>query len=189
MLATLCLAPGAGAASGCTDSVRIDSVSYAVGEPWCGRRLDSAAIARPSELVRLPDSLSFEDYRIYVTPATRRAFLAMAAAARKDGIRLIVDSGYRSVAYQRRLIARRLAEGKSFAAITKFVAPPGYSQHHTGRAVDLIPSDPSFAKSKTYAWLSEHAASFGFRESYPRDFAGGLHWESWHWMFVGDDRP
>ena len=184
LLAVVLLTAGPAKAD-CTDSIRIDSATYRVGPPWCGHRLDSADIADPAGLVRLPDSLAFEDYRIYVTPETRKAFIAMAAAARKDSVLLRADSGFRSPWFQRKLISRRLSEGKSFVSIIKNVAPPGYSEHHTGRALDLVPSDPSFARSRTYTWLKKHAADFGFTESYPKDFADGLHWEPWHWLYMG----
>lgn len=173
----------------CSESIVIDSVSYRVGAPWCGNRLDSANVAQPSELVRLPDSLTFEDYRIYVTPETRRAFVAMATHARRDSVELTADSGFRSPSFQRRLIARRLAEGREFSEIIKNVAPPGYSQHHTGRALDLVPSDPSFARSRKYRWLREHATEYGFVESYSEDFEGGMHWEPWHWLYIGTPDP
>jgi zinc D-Ala-D-Ala carboxypeptidase len=178
---------GDGARGECVDTVRIDSVSYTVGAPWCGHRLDSSLIATPATLVLLPDSLTYNTYRIYVTRETERAFIAMAAAARRDSVRLVTDSGFRSPGFQRRLIAKRLAEGKSFATITRSVAPPGYSQHHTGRALDLVPSNSTFAETKTYAWLKENAAAFGFVESYPRKNDEGRHWESWHWYYIGEE--
>ncbi|MBD3402451.1 hypothetical protein GF420_06125 [candidate division GN15 bacterium] len=173
------------AAAQCADSVVIDSVSYQVPDIWCDRMVDSTDLARPADLVRLPDTLTYQDYRIYVTPATRDAFVAMAEAAAEDSIVLQVDSGFRSKSFQRRLIARRLAEGKPFDSIARFVAPPGYSEHHTGRALDLVPSDPSFVDSPAYDWLCTHARNFGFIESYPEDSQQDIPWEPWHWWYLG----
>ena len=110
----------------------------------------------------------------------------MAASASGDSVTLIVDSGYRSVAYQTRIIARRLAGGQSIARIMAFVAPPGYSEHHTGRAFDLVPSDAAFADTDTYRWLSHNAGRFGFRETLPAAGEDSASWEPWHWAFLVD---
>lgn len=167
----------------CDETVKVKGVDYAVSDHWCGRAIDSTQIADPASLVRLPDKLTFEDYRIYVTVETKSAFIEMAAAAAKDSINLIVDSGFRSAGFQARIIARRLAEGQPFDKIINHVAPPGYSQHHTARAVDLVPSEAEFAFSTTYAWLKKNAARFGFSETYPDENDNGLWWESWHWYY------
>ena len=170
----------------CSETITIDSVSYPVPAEWCGRRLDSSAIADPAKLVRLPAELSFDDYHIYVLPQTKDAFVRMAAAAKKDGIQLIADSGYRSARYQRQIIRRRLAEGEKPARILSMVAPPGYSQHETGLALDLVPSEASFAKTDIYRWLKSHASEFGFFETYPDDPNRSHPWEPWHWAYHPD---
>lgn len=167
----------------CSETITIDSVEYRVPAEWCGQRLDSSQIADPAKLVKLPAELSFEDYSIYVLPETRDAFVLMAAAAKKDSVDLIADSGFRSAGYQRRIISRRLAEGEKPDKVLSMVAPPGYSQHESGFALDLVPSEARFAKSEAYRWLKSHASKFGFFETYP-DSAGRKHpWEPWHWAY------
>jgi D-alanyl-D-alanine carboxypeptidase len=185
-LAGLCLTAGCARADDCVETIMIDSVEYRLSEQWCGTKLDSAEIAQPGTLVQLPQANTFEDYRIYVTRATRDAFVAMATAAKKDSVQLIADSGFRSPGFQQRIIKRRLEAGETFERIISMVAPPGYSQHHTGRALDLVPSEARFAHTPAYAWLTAHAARFGFHETYP-DSPDGLHpWEAWHWVYVPD---
>ena len=171
------------AAEDCRETVVIDSVEYDIPPRWCGHKLDSADIALPEDLVRLPEHLCFEDYRIYVLPSTRDALVKMAGAARADGVDLIVDSGFRSANFQKRIIRRRLAEGKSFAAIVRFVAPPGYSEHETGRALDFVPSEAAFAKTDAYRWLKKHADEYGFVETYPEEDNETAPWESSHWCY------
>ena len=61
----------------------------------------------------------------------------MQQAAAHDGIALLLVSAFRSVDYQRDLIARKLAKGEQLDSILRVMAAPGYSEHHTGRAVDL----------------------------------------------------
>ena len=174
-----------GQADSCQDSVVINDQMYAVPEMWCGHRVDSTLLADPMTLARLPEEYAFEDYRIYLTRATRDAFVTMALAAAKDSLHLAVRSGYRSSGYQRKIIARRITEGKTFAEVARFVAPPGYSTHETGRAADIsAPSeaDLSFAESRAYQWLIENASRYGFDETYPKNDPDGRPWEPWHWQ-------
>ena len=172
-------------AATCDETVTIDSVEYIVPQQWCGQCLDSIMIADPHTLVRLPDEYCFEDYRIYLTRGARDALVEMAQAAARDSIRILVDSGYRSASFQARIIKRRMAEDESFARVVRFVAPPGYSQHETGRAVDMVPSEALFVNTDTYAWLKEYATQYGFEESYPKDSLSNLRAEPWHWYWQG----
>ena len=186
LVASLAFPPVA-VAGECADTVMIDSVAYQVPPPWCGNRIDTAQIADPATLVRIPQEFTYQDWNIYVNRETRDAFVAMARAAKKDGILLKVDSGFRSAGLQSRLIKRRLAKGEQFARVAAMVAPPGYSEHETGSALDLVPSEARFAHTEAYGWLKANASKFGFRETYPEGKEDGVMWESWHWRFVGSD--
>ena len=173
-------------AEDCSEKIVIDSVEYMLPERWCGKKLDSLDMADPDKLTKLPDSLSFESYRIYVLPETKEALLLMSTQARKDSVFLIVDSGFRSVGFQKRIIKNRLEAGEEYQKVISYVAPPGYSQHHSGLAVDFVPSEAMFAKTKEYLWLKTNAGNFDFYESYPEDSTGYIPWESWHWIFNPD---
>ena len=173
-------------AEDCHEKIVIDSVEYILPERWCGKKLDSLDIADPKKLTKLPDSLTYESYRIYVLPKTKDALSVMSSQARKDSVFLIVDSGCRSVGFQIRIIKNRLYAGEEYQKVSNYVAPPGYSQHHSGLAVDFFPSEALFAKSKEYLWLKNNAANFGFYEAYPEDSTGYIPWESWHWIFYSD---
>jgi len=172
----------------CHETVLVDSVEYSVGERWCGKQIDSTRLAVRERLVRVPDEYCFEDYGIYIDSAARGAFVLMAETAKADSIFLILDSGYRSARYQEKIITRRMAEGEKFADIVRYVAPPGYSEHETGYTIDLVPSDPSFAKTSAYKWLMENAGNFGFIESSPKDSTGLMPWEPWHWSYQLESR-
>ena len=72
-------------------------------------------------------------------------------------------------------------------------APPGFSEHHTGRAVDLsTPGSPEleieFDQTPAYAWLTKRAAEFGTYLSYPVGNPRGYHYEPWHWCFQDAQR-
>ena len=72
-------------------------------------------------------------------------------------------------------------------------APPGYSEHHTGYAIDIGDADvpatnlsPDFENTAAFKWLRENAAYFSFELSFPRDNPQNIMYEPWHWRFVGD---
>jgi len=111
---------------------------------------------------------------------------AMRLQAQRDKVLLLVISAFRSVDYQRGVIARKLAAGKPLEDILKVNAAPGYSEHHTGCALDLTTSgqmalETGFETTEGFAWLMQHAQHFGFRLSYPRDNRHGIAYEPWHW--------
>jgi len=173
-------------AQDCADSVTIDSVTYGVTSRWCGRQIDTSLIADPADLVQLPQKLTYQDRDIYVLPQVRDALVLMAVEAERKGAKIKVASGFRSVWYQGRIIKRRLNSGQGIKTIFRYVAPPGYSEHHTGRALDLSPGGVIFGETKTYRWLLENAGKYGFVESIPNDSTNGEDWEPWHWYYNGD---
>lgn len=118
------------------------------------------------------------------------AWQAMQARAAQDGVLLQLISAYRSYEYQQQLIARKLARGQRITDILKVNAAPGFSEHHSGRAVDIgTPGcehlEEVFENSEAFAWLSAHARDFGFRLSFPRDNPWGVLYEPWHWYCEG----
>jgi LAS superfamily LD-carboxypeptidase LdcB len=98
---------------------------------------------------------------------------------------------YRSVDYQEKILRKKLDKGQAIDDILQVSAAPGFSEHHSGRAVDVTtPGYPVleevFEDSEAFTWLSEHAGTFGFRLSYPRDNRHGVAYEPWHWAWRGD---
>jgi LAS superfamily LD-carboxypeptidase LdcB len=96
---------------------------------------------------------------------TARAFRAMQRAAAERGVELRVSSGFRTYERQAELY-RDFQRG-----IGNRAAPPGYSNHQVGRALDLDLDD------EIYAWLAEHARSHGFYRT--------VRGEPWHWEYLG----
>ena len=147
-------------------------------------RTGLALVAEPMEL-RLAGR---DRYRrpLWLEPATARAWDALREAARDDGVALDAISGYRSHAYQLGIFERKRARGQSVDAILQVNAAPGFSEHHSGRALDIgtpgePPAEESFEHSDAFAWLCDHAAIHGFALSYPRDNPHGITYEPWHW--------
>jgi D-alanyl-D-alanine carboxypeptidase len=121
-----------------------------------------------------------------------RALLDLMAQARRDGVAIMPISGFRTVAYQEGLFQKAVAKYGSEAAAVRWVGRPGHSEHHTGLVVDLGEADnpacdvePPFESTRTFRWLQDHGARFGFELSYPRDNPHGVHYEPWHWRFIG----
>lgn len=124
----------------------------------------------------------------------------MFAAAKDDGINLIVCSPYRDMARQEYLFERKiksyLRTGMSYmdaykkASIT--VTVPGASEHQVGLAVDIISDtytslDEGFANTPAGQWLNEHSWEYGFILRYPlgKEEITGIQYEPWHFRYVG----
>jgi zinc D-Ala-D-Ala carboxypeptidase len=125
-----------------------------------------------------------------LAPSTARAWRQMKAAALGDGVPLLLVSGFRSARDQVELIRRKLAAGHSIETILAVNAAPGFSEHHTGKALDIAtpgtrPLTEEFETSPAFAWLRQHAARFGFGMPYGRDNTFGFVYEPWHWSQVG----
>ena len=121
-------------------------------------------------------------------------FQAMVRAARASGVILVPISGFRSIQEQQHVYFDIQAQrGQTVTKRAEVSAPPGYSEHHTGYAVDIgdgaTPAtnlSPNFDKTKAFQWLSANAARFHFEMSFPKDNPQGVSYEPWHWRFVGD---
>jgi D-alanyl-D-alanine carboxypeptidase len=126
----------------------------------------------------------------HLTPETALAWKKMRGAATTDGLELLLVSAFRSYTKQAELFKRKLDQGWNPKDIMNLVAAPGFSEHHTGRAVDVgAPGNTnlseSFEDTDEFRWLQINAAAFGFSMSYPRNNPKGVRFEPWHWLFTG----
>jgi D-alanyl-D-alanine carboxypeptidase len=140
------------------------------------------------ELVLAETGADGREFRL--TPAAAQAWQAMQRAAAADGVTLVLESAYRSVARQLEILQAKLAAGQALADVLLLVAPPGCSEHHTGCAVDIgtpgsVALQEEFETTTAFAWLQANAARHGFAMSYPRGNAQGYSHEPWHWCFQG----
>ncbi|HEY8555015.1 MAG TPA: M15 family metallopeptidase [Burkholderiales bacterium] len=141
----------------------------------------------PDELVVAQADPDGREHRL--TPAANAAWQAMAAAARADGIQLYIVSAYRDLERQAEIIRRKQRQGLPLERILAASAPPGYSEHHTGRAVDInTPGcralEEEFEHTEAFRWLTRRAARFGFTLSFPRGNRYGYIFEPWHWLYI-----
>ena len=144
-------------------------------------------------LVAEPDWLAFAGFDRYRRPLwlhvdAARAWSHLREAALRDCVVLEAISGYRSHDYQLGIFERKLARGQTVDGILAVNAAPGFSEHHSGRALDIgtpdePPAEESFERTPAFAWLRDNASAYGFVMSYPRDNPHGIVYEPWHWRF------
>ncbi len=149
-----------------------------------GGERDLPQFDEASDLVEVGPNLVGRMQRL--TPAAAANWQQMVEAAAGDGVRLLIVSGYRSYEYQAELIRKKISSGLTIEEILTVSAAPGYSQHHSGGAIDIAtpgsrPLTEEFETSDAFRWLTEHAAGFGFLMTYPRDNDYGFVFEPWHW--------
>lgn len=126
---------------------------------------------------------------LWLLAPSARAWQRMCNAALADGVHLDAISGYRSHAYQLGIFKRKRARGQTIEQILSVNAAPGYSEHHSGRAIDIgtpgePPAEESFEATPAFAWLMDHAGDFGFTMSYPRGNPHGITYEPWHFCHL-----
>jgi len=141
---------------------------------------------------RISIGLDMYDREQWMDAEAASRWKKMQEAAASRGIQLQVVSAYRGLNYQADIIRNKLSKGQNIKNILSVSAAPGFSEHHSGRALDLkTPGEPpleeSFARTSAYEWLSANAGLFGFRESFGRNNRHGLNWEPWHWCFRGQN--
>jgi hypothetical protein len=151
-----------------------------------GARLGIERVAEPALLH--PAGHDRHGRQHWLAPAAAGAWRQMREAAGREGIALEIVSGFRSTAYQAAIFRRKLARGQSLAQILAVNAAPGYSEHHSGRAIDIgtpgsPPAEEPFEDTPAFAWLTANAGHHGFRMSYPRGNAQGFVYEPWHWCW------
>jgi D-alanyl-D-alanine carboxypeptidase len=160
----------------------VEHESVTVGESTHYKYNDVAA----ENLVHIADSANGKEF---MAKEAAPYFHSLVAAAAKHEIRLSVVSAFRSYDKQKGLWENQIKKRGSEAAAAVWSAPPGYSEHHTGFAVDFNGEDSStilsesFENTTAYRWLSENAARFNFYLSFPKDNAQKIGFEPWHWKY------
>lgn len=167
--------------------------------------IDKSGIILVNKQNKLP-----EDYKVVLKKLPDRTNQAaeaayqpmcdMIAAARKEGLALEVCSSYRSVKRQKELFEEDMhalvRQGYSYLdaydEVARETMPPGYSEHSTGLAFDIVSLgyqmlDEKQEDTAENQWLREHCAEFGFILRYPKEKEEitGVSYESWHFRYVG----
>ena len=128
------------------------------------------------------------DRKQFLSEDTAISWNNMRRNANNDGVQLDIVSAFRSVNKQVSIIESKLKKGQSISTILEVNAAPGYSEHHTGRAIDIStpgcePLVEAFDLTEAFRWLVENAGVYSFSLSYPKGNPTGIAYEPWHWAY------
>ena len=122
----------------------------------------------------------------------RDSLIKMRNEAKKDGIYLVFLSGYRSINLQNEIFySLKSVRNQEAAERARVSAPPGYSEHSTGFAIDIGDAtqretdfETEFENTDAFKWLIKNAAKFHFKLSFTKDNKY-IDYEPWHWRYEG----
>lgn len=175
-----------------TSVSRLIESAFALGVPRDYGRV--CKLRRVREPIRLQSiGLDTQGREQFLAPRAARAWARMRESATHDGVELQVVSAFRSIEYQLGILKRKLDRGLSMDEILHVSAAPGFSEHHSGRALDITTPgcaalEEEFEKSPAFAWLQKNARCFGFHLSYPRGNRHGIAYEPWHWCWIRSEK-
>ncbi len=120
------------------------------------------------------------------------SLIEMKKDAEKDGIYLVFLSGYRSIKLQKEIFySLKSLRNQNAMERARVSAPPGYSEHSTGFAIDIGDAfsretdfEVSFEKTNAFKWLKNNAAKYHFRLSFDKE-QNSVDYEPWHWRYEG----
>ncbi len=138
------------------------------------------------------DKLVFIEPNIEVHIDMSKSLLKMRDDAKKDGINLVFLSGYRSISLQKDIFySLKSIRNQIAAERAKVSAPPGYSEHSTGFAIDIGDAykretdfEVEFENTDAFRWLKENAAKYHFKLSFNQNNKN-VDYEPWHWRYEG----
>ena len=149
------------------------------------RQLSSEYV--PDDLVTIDEEYVKSDEEIEIERNVAKAFYDMAEAASKEGLELMVSSGYRSYKDQEEITNTYLElYGQNY--VDNYVAKPGFSEHQTAMSLDIASkSVNTFVNSDEYTWMMDNAYKYGFILRYPKskEDITGYKCEAWHYRYVG----
>lgn len=135
-----------------------------------------------------------------VAKETYKQYISLEKTLKEDGINIKLDSAYRSVQSQQELWDEWVnVPEKGLAYVKKYVAVPGYSEHHTGLAIDIClekdgelvyDNDKMFADIETFLKIHAKLADYGFILRYlkGKEETTGYTYEPWHIRYVGSKK-
>ncbi len=138
------------------------------------------------------EKLVFIEPNIEVHIDMRDSLLKMREEAKKDGIYLVFLSGFRSINLQKDIFySLKSIRNQEAAERARVSAPPGYSEHSTGFAIDIGDAtqretdfETEFEKTRAFRWLIKNAAKYHFKLSFEKDNKY-IDYEPWHWRYEG----
>ncbi len=122
----------------------------------------------------------------------RDSLLKMRDEAKKDGIYLVFLSGYRSINLQNDIFySLKSIRNQNASERARVSAPPGYSEHSTGFAIDIgdgtqreTDFETEFENTNAFKWLIKNASKYHFKLSFRKNNKY-INYEPWHWRYEG----
>ena len=147
------------------------------------------------ELVNIKNFLNEE---VKVEKETLKNFNRLKESLKKEGIVIDINSSYRSIEEQKK-IWDMFKEECGMDYVEKYVATPGYSEHHTGLVIDICiinkdklicDNEDMIAQQKLFSKIHKQLPKFGFILRYPegKEDITGYNYEPWHFRYVGSKK-
>ena len=167
-------------------------------EPVININSQSEGIVENRILGHLPYSEISKEKLVIIEPNIkvhvdmRDSLLKMREEAKRDGIYLVFLSGYRSINLQSDIFfSLKSIRNQEASERARVSAPPGYSEHSTGFAIDIGDAtrretdfETEFENTDAFKWLKKNAAKFHFKLSFNKDNKF-IDYEPWHWRYEG----
>ena len=153
---------------------------------------DSSILGHLPYKEALKDELVFVEPHIWVHKDMYRSLLQMRQNAEKDGIYLVFLSGFRSIKLQEEIFySLKSLRNQNALERARVSAPPGYSEHSTGFAIDIGDANHrdtdfkvEFKNTEAFRWLKKNAAKYHFKLSFDQNNKN-VDYEPWHWRYEG----
>ena len=138
------------------------------------------------------EELVFIEPHIWVHKDMSQSLLKMRQDAKREGVNLVLLSGYRSIKLQREIFySLKSIRNQNASERARVSAPPGYSEHSTGFAIDFGDANHretdfelEFENTEAFRWLKMHAAKYHFKLSFNKNNKY-IDYEPWHWRYEG----
>lgn len=144
----------------------------------------------PNDLVTVPKQYTLSgDNSTKATKKATKAAIEMIEAAKKEGLNLLINSGYRTYSEQDEIYNTYLSlYGQNY--VERYVVKAGYSEHQTGYSFDFASANSNiFQQSKEYKWMIQNSYKYGFcyRFLKSKEEITGIRHEAWHFRYVGKE--
>ena len=145
--------------------------------------------------IKLKGIKNFEGDIVYVEEETLNNFLRLKEALKNENIEIEIDSAYRKVEDQERIF-NDFKEKYGIDYVNRYVAIPGYSEHHTGLVIDIClkvndkyiyDNDEMMKQEEVFNKIHKKLMNYGFILRYPKgkEYITGYNYEPWHFRYVG----
>ena len=166
--------------------------SYSINNVEKSKLKDQSILGHLPYKEILKEELVFIEPYIWVHKDMSQSLLKMREDAKSEGVYLVFLSGYRSIKLQEEIFySLKSIRNQSASERARVSAPPGYSEHSTGFAIDIGDAnyrekdfEVEFENTAAFRWLKNNAAKYHFKLSFNKNNKN-VDYEPWHWRYEG----